>query len=151
MVYLVGLTTFFAITFYCLLKVNSLYSCHTKATYRDSMTKYDEIYQRFLNLSRAIDQSSKFPSLTPDEKSILRCCNDYWIDGQNLTVVEAMNVVPTMSTSTVFRYLKKLRQKGFIELEIDESDNRVKYIRPTKLTKIYFSEHGKIISSLLAV
>lgn len=112
------------------------------------MTSYAEIYQKFLNLSQAVDQSSRFPLLNPDEKCLLRCCNDYWVQGKDLTVVTCMEIVPTMSTSTVFRYLKKLRQKGFVELETDEADNRVKYLRPTKLTKSYFTEHGKIISNL---
>lgn len=109
------------------------------------MTKHAAVYQKFLNLIHAIDEMSDFPSLSPDEKCLLRSLNDFWINDEDITVVTAMSVVKSMSTSTVFRYLKKLRQKGYIELVIDEADNRVKYIRPTKQTISYFAEHGKLL------
>ncbi len=108
------------------------------------MKKYASVYQKFLNLAAAIEDLSKFPQLTPDEKCVIRHLNNYWFNNQDITVVIAMNVVKTMSTSTVFRNLKKIRDKGYLELEIDPADNRVKYIRPTAQTISYFAEHGKI-------
>ena len=109
------------------------------------MSKYTSVYQKFLNLANAVEDLTKFPQLTPDEKCLLRHLNDYWIHEKDITVVTAMNVVSTMSTSTVFRYLKKMRLKGYIALEIDKIDNRVKHIRPTEQTLSYFAEQGKIL------
>jgi DNA-binding MarR family transcriptional regulator len=108
------------------------------------MSKYADVYQKFLNLSQAVDELTRFPVLTPDQKCLLRYLNNYWVKGEIITVVAAMNIVDNMSTSTVFRNLKKLRTIGYIQLEIDEIDNRVKYIRPTEQTLSYFTEHGKI-------
>lgn len=109
------------------------------------MSKHALAYQKFLNLANAIEGLTKFPQLTPDEKCLLRHLNDYWINNRDITVVNAMNIVDTMSTSTVFRYLKKIRQKGYVELEVDKVDNRIKYIRPTEQTISYFAEQGKIL------
>lgn len=109
------------------------------------MSKYASIYQKFLNFAHAVDELTNFPALTPDEKCLIRTLNTFWVEDKNVTVVEAMNVVKGMSSSTAFRNLKKLRQKGYIALEIDEVDNRVKYIRPTKQIFLYFAEHGKLL------
>jgi len=46
----------------------------------------------------------------------------------------------------VFRYLKSLRLKGYIELVIDEVDNRVKYVSSTKQTEKYFDKLGRLIT-----
>lgn len=110
-------------------------------------SKLAKIYQSFLSLSRAVEEGLDFP-LSPEEKSILMQLSHYWANEEPVTVVAAMNGISGMSTSSVFRYLKKLRLNGYIELKIDEKDNRVKYILPTKKTDKYFSGLGKIISQL---
>lgn len=109
------------------------------------MSKHAAIYQRFLNLTHAIDEITEFPQLTPDEKCLIRTLNNYWIRSEPITVVRAMTALETQSTSTVFRNLKKIRQKGYIQLMVDEMDNRVKYIEPTEQTIKYFHEHGKLL------
>jgi DNA-binding MarR family transcriptional regulator len=109
------------------------------------MDKNSGAYQKFLNLCNAIDALSDFPKLTPDEKCVIKILNSYWVKNEPITVVEAMTAVDTQSTSTVFRNLKKLRQKGYLQLAIDETDNRVKYVQPTNLTIKYFQEHGKAL------
>ena len=38
-----------------------------------------------------------------------------------------------------------LRQKGFVELIVDQIDNRVKYVSPTKQADKYFVSLGKLI------
>jgi len=109
------------------------------------MSKYDDAYKKFLNLCNAIDSLTEYPQLTPDEKCVIRILNSYWVKNEPITVVEAMSAVKTQSTSTVFRNLKKLREKGYLQLEIDEMDNRVKYVQATDLTIKYFQEHGKAL------
>lgn len=49
------------------------------------------------------------------------------------------------SSTTVHRRLKTLRQKNMLELEVDEDDNRVKYIVPTELARNYLAELGKSV------
>jgi hypothetical protein len=111
----------------------------------ESDLNFADIYQRFLNLANAIDDLNKFPKLSPDEKCLLRHLNNYWAINQKIKVVQIINLVKSSSPATVFRYLKLLRQKGYIELELDIDDNRIKYINPTELTIAYFSEHGKLL------
>ena len=49
------------------------------------------------------------------------------------------------SSTTVHRRLKTLRLKGMLELELDEDDNRVKYIVPTDLSREYLNKLGQSV------
>jgi DNA-binding MarR family transcriptional regulator len=109
------------------------------------MVNFQHIYQRFLNLASAVEEQSDFPSLDPVEQKLLSHLSKYWFQKQKVTVVEAMNMTNDISTSTIFRYLKKLRQKGYIELVVDVLDNRIKYVSPTALTDSYFTKMGKLM------
>ena len=109
------------------------------------MANFKQIYQRFLNLASAVEELSEFPALDPVEQKMLALLSKYWSGKQKITVVEAMHMTSDISTSTIFRYLKKLRQKGYIELVVDELDNRVKYVSPTPMTDSYFSKMGRLL------
>ena len=109
------------------------------------MSNFKQIYQKFLNLGIALEEMSDFPALEPVEQRMLTLLNKYWLTKEPITVVSAMNMTPDISTSTVFRYLKKMRVKGYIQLVVDETDNRVKYITPTALTESYFNKMGKLM------
>lgn len=109
------------------------------------MANFKQIYQRFLNLASAVEELSEFPALDPVEQKMLALLSKYWSGKQKITVVEAMHMTSDISTSTIFRYLKKLRQKGYIELVVDELDNRVKYVSSTPMTDSYFSNMGKLL------
>ncbi len=109
------------------------------------MANFQSVYQRFLNLVIAVEELSEFPSLDPVEQKLISHLSKYWSLKQKITVVEAMHMTKDISTSTIFRYLKKLRQKGYIELVVDEFDNRVKYVSATKLTDSYFNKMGKLM------
>lgn len=109
------------------------------------MSDFANIYQKFLNLASAVEGMSEFPSLDPVEKYLLRKLSNYWVNNQKITVVETMHITEDISTSTIFRYLKKLRAKGYVELIVDEVDNRVKYVSATKLTDSYFNKMGKLL------
>jgi DNA-binding MarR family transcriptional regulator len=50
-----------------------------------------------------------------------------------------------VSSTTIHRRLKSLAQKGVISFEIDEKDNRVKYILPTKIASEYFDKLSKCL------
>ena len=109
------------------------------------MANFKLIYQKFLNLANAVEELSEFPTLDPVEQKMLALLSKYWSDKQKITVVEAMHMTTEISTSTIFRYLKKLRQKGYIELVVDEMDNRVKYVSATTQTDSYFNKMGKLM------
>ena len=109
------------------------------------MANFQQIYQKFLNLASAVEEMSEFPTLDPVEQKMLSLLSKYWAIKQKITVVEAMHMTNDISTSTVFRYLKKLRTKGYIELIVDELDNRVKYVSATPLTDSYFNKMGKLM------
>ena len=109
------------------------------------MPNFKQIYQRFLNLALALEEMSDFPVLEPVEQRMLALLNKYWLTKEHITVVSAMNMSPDISTSTAFRYLKKMRAKGYIQLVVDEKDNRVKYITPTAQTESYFNKMGKLM------
>jgi len=49
------------------------------------------------------------------------------------------------SSTTVHRRLKTLRIKGMLALDMDEDDNRVKYIISTSLARDYLSQLGKSV------
>lgn len=109
------------------------------------MSNAKQIYQKFLNLAIALEELSDFPTLEPVEQRMLALLNKYWSTHEPITVVSAMNMTSDISTSTIFRYLKKMRLKGYIQLVVDETDNRVKYITPTALTESYFNKMGKLL------
>ena len=110
-----------------------------------TIANFKQIYQKFLNLANAVEELSEFPSLDPVEQKMLALLSKYWSRKQKITVVEAMHITNDVSTSTIFRYIKKLRQKGYIELVVDELDNRVKYVSVTALTDSYFNKMGKLM------
>ena len=109
------------------------------------MANFKQIYQKLLNLANAVEELSEFPTLDPVEQKMLSLLSKYWSGKQKITVVEAMHMTSDISTSTIFRYLKKLRQKGYIELVVDDLDNRVKYVSPTPMTDSYFNKMGKLL------
>lgn len=110
------------------------------------MSGFKDTYQKFINLAIAAEKLSDSPKLDAVEKRILNLLSVYWSNKQQVTVVEAMNMTGEISTSTIFRYLKRLRQKGYLELVIDDMDNRVKYVSSTKQTDRYFARLGKFMS-----
>ena len=103
------------------------------------------VYQLFVELEIVAENKSDFPTMDPVEKRLLNLLSTYWIKRKLITVVEAINITDEFSTSTSHRYLKMLRQKGYVELIVDEIDNRVKYVSPTRQADKYFASLGKLI------
>jgi len=58
-------------------------------------------------------------------------------------VLEAMVMLPEISTTTAHRRLTALRQKGMIDLVPDAEDRRTKYLVATKATHRYFAQLGR--------
>jgi DNA-binding MarR family transcriptional regulator len=97
-------------------------------------------YIRFLNLAKGLRGITKLPELDPIEERMLNYLAAFWLAGEPATVVESINGSEDISPSTAHRRLKSLRKKGYIDLNIDERDNRIKYIVQTDLTIQYFSQ-----------
>lgn len=110
------------------------------------MSKADDLsqtYLRFINLASAIRGLPNFPVLDAVEEQVLNALAVTWATGTRVTVLEAMKLSTTTSSTTVHRRLNTLRQKGLIELQEDEADNRVKYVLPTPIAKAYFAKLGQ--------
>lgn len=78
-----------------------------------------------------------------------------WHAKTPVTVLEAMVILPEISTTTAHRRLKQLRNLGWIDLRTDDKDNRIKYIEPQKLASKHFAALGaamvKAVSDMRAV
>ena len=93
---------------------------------------------------RAVKESMP-ANADPIEEQLLNLLGALWYEGKKVTVLEAMDLLPEISSSTMHRRLKTLRQKGFISLEMDEFDNRVKYVVATPIATEYFLKLGQSI------
>jgi DNA-binding MarR family transcriptional regulator len=91
---------------------------------------------------RTVKQSMQ-TNADPIEEQMLNLLGAMWYEGKKVTVLEAMALLPDISATTLHRRLKTLRAKGFISMDMDELDNRVKYVVPTDLANEYFSKLGK--------
>lgn len=92
---------------------------------------------RFLNLLEAIRGLSPFDRMTADEETLLRTLIVKWHAAQDIPVSAVMNGMAGASGTTAYRRLVSLRDKGLIDLRVDERDRRVKYVEPTALAKSY--------------
>ncbi len=103
-------------------------------------------YIKFLNLANAMRELTEFPVLNPMEEYLLNHIALAWHANKNPSVSHTMHTSSEMSPSTVHRHLTTLRRKGFVRLNVDERDNRVKFISHTPLSQQYFSLLGQCLS-----
>ena len=99
-------------------------------------------YLRFLYLMRTVKQSMP-TNADPIEEQMLNLLGALWYEGKKVTVLEAMALLPDISATTLHRRLKTLRTKGFISMDMDDVDNRVKYVVPTPMADEYFAKLSK--------
>lgn len=99
-------------------------------------------YLRFLYLVRTVKESMS-TNVDPIEEQMLNLLGALWYEGKKVTVLEAMELLPEISSTTLHRRLKTLRAKGFIALEMDEFDNRLKYVVSTPISAEYFLKLGQ--------
>jgi DNA-binding MarR family transcriptional regulator len=89
--------------------------------------------------------------VSPTERRILYILSTYWSTDKSITVSECLGRINELSAATAFKYLKQLREKGYLRLAVDTNDNRVKYVLPTALTEKFFSELGKHLVAAVRV
>jgi DNA-binding MarR family transcriptional regulator len=106
-------------------------------------------YLKFLNLVDAVRQLPSYPAMDSTEVRLLNSLAVVWHEGKKISVLEAMNMLADVSPSSV-RRLKTLRAKGFIKLQEDEFDNRIKYIVATPLAHKYFNKMNECLVKALA-
>jgi len=110
-------------------------------------TDLSQMYLKYLHLVQSIRALPSFPDLDAVEVQMLNTLATAWFKEQKITVLEAMVMLPEISTTTAHRRLKLLRKKGMIDLSLDEIDNRVKYVVPTKAAHQYFGQLGKCMAT----
>lgn len=109
-------------------------------------SKHSLTYLKFLSIVEALKEVPSFSLLEPIEERLLNAFASAWHKGKQLTVLEAMQISPTVSPATVHRRLKSLYAKGFIDYSADATDSRIKYLVPTELAKQYFTKHGEALA-----
>lgn len=107
------------------------------------MPNYKAVYEKFLNLAIAAEKLSDAHLLDSTEKRVLSILSTYWSNGRPITVGESMKRIDELSSATTFKYIKQLKNKGYLQIVVDEKDNRVKYVLPTSITDEFFSNLGK--------
>ena len=76
-------------------------------------------------------RSTVLGNLSPTSMALVSNLILLWKDGDQPTVLQTMHADHGLSSSTVHRHLKTLRQDGLIVLAPKESDTRIKYVMPT--------------------
>ncbi len=98
-----------------------------------------EIYFRFLNLVRSVEELPSFPKLDATENQLLNEVASMWKKGERLLVSDAIAKREIGSPATLHARLKQLRDKDMVTYVI-ETDGRKKYIEPTENALKYFSQ-----------
>lgn len=102
-------------------------------------------YAKFLSLAKDVKASNDSPKLEMYEARLLDGLASLWIDGSQVTVLQAMQIDAGVSPTTVHRKLKNLRRSGLIVLQESESDNRIKFVVPTPAAERYLASLGRCV------
>ena len=108
-----------------------------------SNDSFSQTYTQYLMQVQAVSRLPRFPKLDAVENRMLGILASRWHEGKPITVLEAMVMLPEISTNTAHRRLTILRKKGMIDPVLNEEDRRIKYIVPTKATHRYFAQLGQ--------
>jgi hypothetical protein len=106
-------------------------------------------YLQFLSSMRTAQEATKTVGLDPYAELVLELVTHAWSEGQPLKVVQVMQQVPGLCTTTVHRRLKLLVTQDFIALTVDEANNRIKYVTPTARALALFAQRGKLVTDAL--
>ena len=91
------------------------------------------------------------PELDKNSERLLDCLGVEWHQNRQVTVSQAMNIVPDLSTNTAFQYLKFLRKQGYVCVSQCERDNRVKWLQITSKSADYFARRGEAMAAAAVV
>lgn len=107
--------------------------------------KHASTYTRFLQFVEEVRKLEAFPKLDAVEERLLSRLAASWYAGDRVPVLRAMTMFEDVSGTTIHRRLKSLRRKGMIELQPDETDDRIRYVAPTELANQYFERLGRCL------
>lgn len=94
-------------------------------------------FVRLLNMLGAIRELSSFSELTADEELLLDDLVVRWHQSDSVTFSDIALDKERVSSSTLYRRLVALRDKGFISMRADEHDKRAKLLEPTPKARDY--------------
>lgn len=104
---------------------------------------------KLLNLLGAIRELSPFDMLSAEEDELLRNLLVRWHDAKDLSVSDIMSGMVGVSAATAYRRIISLRDKGLIELRVDQTDKRVKFVDPTRLAVDYGNRVNMALAELV--
>ena len=107
-------------------------------------------YVRLFNMLRAIREMSPFCELTADEERLLDELLVRWHGSKRITVSDIMRDIAHVPQTTTYRRLIALRDKGLVDLQVDEDDRRVKFVLPTSVAERYKTLVSDTLKSIAA-
>lgn len=116
-----------------------------------TMPKFDRApsYVRLLNMLNAIRNMSPFSALSGEEERLLDELVVRWHSVGAITISDVMESGIAPSQTTTYRRLIALRDKGLINLRVDEGDKRVKYVEPSSAAEEYMARLGNSLNRLM--
>ena len=66
----------------------------------------------------SIKNQSDLPSLEATERRVLFILSSHWSQHEQLTVNESLKKIEEFSNATAFKYIKQLRNKGYIQVVV---------------------------------
>ncbi len=110
--------------------------------------KTNEIYMRFLELAKALENSSTLPILEPLEEKMMRMIAVANIKNERLSVKDMMAKSELSSPATVHKNIHALIKKRWIYLE-DTEDARRKQLQLTSEAKRHFVKLEKMMDKAI--
>ena len=101
-------------------------------------------YIKLIKATETLRQSNDFKSIDFIEDKLLQNILINWYSGSPMTVAETLEAVKEISSSTVNRRLKNLRETGMTSHVADDIDNRIKYVIPTLQCIEYFNRISNV-------
>ena len=107
-------------------------------------------YIQFLNLLKALEQTSQQPDIDVTSKLILEEIAIGVAKGEMLTVSDVMGLKHIGSPATLHRKLNLLIEADMVFSVFQDNNRRTKYIHPTAKTDQYFADLGAVLQQSMA-
>jgi DNA-binding MarR family transcriptional regulator len=104
---------------------------------REANVADDPTYVRLFNLLNAIRDLAPFSVLTAEEDELLRSLLVRWHRETDISISDVTETMSGVSPATAYRRIIKLRDKGLVQLRVDQHDKRVKFVEPTEAALQY--------------
>jgi len=106
-------------------------------------------YLRFLSLAHALE-SAPVSDLDETAKHLLQLIVLRHMQGNALTVTEAMALSTVASPATIHRKLNALLDAGMVTQVFEGKNRRTKYLTPTAAADAYFAALGDVMAKAAA-